>query len=147
MTSLCVCALSAGGRDEEEEGGAHRPGDHELGESVSGLLMKQELAKQQVASVIKKKEAKSSTSSSASSTFVAPDIVLLTRTLSLSHTAPSGDYQEFSARPKAALLIYFCSLFRFVDVLKLLHIVSVLFVLKMFSFVLFLQLRTKESQT
>lgn len=37
--TACASALSARGRDEEEEGGAHRPGDYELGESVSGLIM------------------------------------------------------------------------------------------------------------
>lgn len=30
-----LSVFAAAGRDEEEEGDAHRPGDHELGESVS----------------------------------------------------------------------------------------------------------------
>lgn len=36
-----VSHLSAGGRDEEEEGGAHRTGNHELGESVSASVTNQ----------------------------------------------------------------------------------------------------------
>lgn len=33
--AFSLSAFAATGRDEEEEGDAHRPGDHELGESVS----------------------------------------------------------------------------------------------------------------
>lgn len=72
---LTVYRFSAGGWDEEEEGGAHRPGNHELRESVSVSLM-----------------------------------------------------QDLQLVSESVLKSFISTFFRFVDVLKLLHIVSVAFI-------------------
>lgn len=90
LTDPVLCRLlfsPARGRDEEEEGGAHRPGDHELGESVSGLVMKPEKT--------------------------------LDKTLQVA---------ALLQKTKSQNVTYLCSFIRFVDVLKLLHIVSIPFI-------------------